>query len=173
MRITASIKAPLQHIICNHEKRSLKNEKKKSSIMDVSLTPSFPMVPVWYLAEAINFLPGILLVGTGAKNNVYLGWFFCEKTQVENWQHGRTVKVRPWRNVKYVRSVKFCSRFSSQTPYYTSKRNRISTPNERVWCTTQLAKLSFNHAIDRTHSWRFSFFLLRRTQFVSPNPENV
>ena len=35
---------------------------------------------------------------------------------------------------------------------------RISTPNERVWCTTQLAKLSFNHPIGRTHSWRFSFF---------------
>ena len=32
---------------------------------------------------------------------------------------------------------------------------RISTSNERVWCTTQLAKLSFNHSIGRTHSWRF------------------
>ena len=27
---------------------------------------------------------------------------------------------------------------------------------ERVWCTTQLAKLSFNHSHGRTHSWRFS-----------------
>ena len=29
---------------------------------------------------------------------------------------------------------------------------------ERVWCTTQLAKLSFNHSHGRTHSWRFSTF---------------
>ena len=35
---------------------------------------------------------------------------------------------------------------------------RISTSNERVWCTTQLAKLSFNDSIGRTHSWRFSIF---------------
>ena len=35
---------------------------------------------------------------------------------------------------------------------------RISTPNERVWCTTQLAKLSFNYSIGRTHTWRFSIF---------------
>ena len=26
------------------------------------------------------------------------------------------------------------------------------------WCTTQLAKLSFNHSNGRTHSWRFSTF---------------
>ena len=32
---------------------------------------------------------------------------------------------------------------------------RISTSNERVWCTTKLATLSFNHSIGRTHSWRF------------------
>ena len=32
---------------------------------------------------------------------------------------------------------------------------RRSTPNERVWCITQLAKLSFNHSIGRTHSWRW------------------
>ena len=36
--------------------------------------------------------------------------------------------------------------------------HRISTPNERVWCTTQLAKLGFNNSIGRTHSWRFSIF---------------
>ena len=32
---------------------------------------------------------------------------------------------------------------------------------ERVWCTTQLAKLSFNHSIGRTRSWHFQFFLDR------------
>ena len=51
-------------------------------------------------------------------------------------------------------------RFSSQTPYY--KWNtwyRISTPKERVWCIPHIAKLSFNHSIGRTLSWRFSFFL--------------
>ena len=32
---------------------------------------------------------------------------------------------------------------------------RISTSNERVWCTTWRAKLSFNHKIGRTHSGRF------------------
>ena len=37
-------------------------------------------------------------------------------------------------------------------------KNRISTPNELVWCTTPLAKLSFNHSISRTHSWCSSFF---------------
>ena len=30
--------------------------------------------------------------------------------------------------------------------------------NNRVRCTTQLAKLSFNHSNRRTHSWRFSTF---------------
>ena len=35
---------------------------------------------------------------------------------------------------------------------------RTSTSNERVWCTKQLAKLSFNHSIGRAHSWRFSIF---------------
>ena len=30
--------------------------------------------------------------------------------------------------------------------------------NERVWCITQLEKLSFNYSIGRTHSWRFSTF---------------
>ena len=35
-------------------------------------------------------------------------------------------------------------------------KDRISASNERVWCTTQLAKLSFNHSIGRTHSCRFS-----------------
>ena len=30
---------------------------------------------------------------------------------------------------------------------------------KRVWCTTQLAKLSFNHSNGRTHSWRFSTFI--------------
>ena len=34
----------------------------------------------------------------------------------------------------------------------------MSTSNERVWCTTQLAKLSSNHSIGRTHSWRCSTF---------------
>ena len=28
---------------------------------------------------------------------------------------------------------------------------------QRVWCTTQLAKLSFNHSHGRTHSWRICF----------------
>ena len=37
-------------------------------------------------------------------------------------------------------------------------KHRISSSNERVWCTTQLAKSSFNHSICRTHSWRFSIF---------------
>ena len=37
-------------------------------------------------------------------------------------------------------------------------RYRISTSNERVWCTTQLETLSFNHSIGRTHSWRFPTF---------------
>ena len=35
---------------------------------------------------------------------------------------------------------------------------RVSTPNECVWCITQLAKLGFDHSIGRTHSWRFSIF---------------
>ena len=35
---------------------------------------------------------------------------------------------------------------------------RISTYNERVSCTTQLAKLSFNLSIGRTHRWRFIFY---------------
>ena len=40
---------------------------------------------------------------------------------------------------------------------------------ERVWCTTQLAKLSFNHSNGRTQSWRFSTFLIKnwKTSAVS------
>ena len=37
---------------------------------------------------------------------------------------------------------------------------RISSSNERVWCTTQLAKLRFNHSIVRTHSWPFQFWYI-------------
>ena len=40
-------------------------------------------------------------------------------------------------------------------PFYKMKYT-ISTSNECVWCTTQLAKLSLNHSIGRTHTWRFS-----------------
>ena len=43
----------------------------------------------------------------------------------------------------------------------------ISTPNERVWSTTQLAKLSLNHSIGRTHSCRLSiFYVIRITTCV-------
>ena len=39
---------------------------------------------------------------------------------------------------------------------------RINTSNERVWRTTQLAKLSFNHSNGLTHSWRFSSFYFKK-----------
>ena len=36
-----------------------------------------------------------------------------------------------------------------------------------IWCTTQLAKLSFYHSMDRTHSWRFSiFYNVQRTRLM-------
>ena len=38
-------------------------------------------------------------------------------------------------------------------------KHRISTPDERVWCITQRAKLSFYHSIGRTYGWRFSIFI--------------
>ena len=44
---------------------------------------------------------------------------------------------------------------------------RISTSNERVWYTTQLAKLSFNHSIGRTHSWCFSIFCKNKKQALN------
>ena len=44
---------------------------------------------------------------------------------------------------------------------------RISTSNEHVWCTTQLAKLSFNHSIGRTHSGRFSTFYTMVHRLIS------
>ena len=40
---------------------------------------------------------------------------------------------------------------------------RISTSNERVRCTTQLATSSFNHSIGRTHSWRFPTFYFKKS----------
>ena len=43
---------------------------------------------------------------------------------------------------------------------------RISTSNEGVWCTRQLAKFSFNHSVGRTHSWRFSTFYKIRTWYT-------
>ena len=51
-----------------------------------------------------------------------------------------------------------------------NKLRRISTPNERVWGTTQLAKLSFNHSIDCTHSWRFSIFYTSVTYKMKTPP---
>ena len=46
---------------------------------------------------------------------------------------------------------------------------RISTPNERVWRITQLAKLSFNHSIGRTHRWLFSIFFMNRKETKTHN----
>ena len=43
---------------------------------------------------------------------------------------------------------------------------RISTSNERVWCTTQLAKSSFNHSIGRIPSWRFLFSYKKRPAVI-------
>ena len=43
---------------------------------------------------------------------------------------------------------------------------RISTPNERVWCMTQLAKSSFNHSIGRIPSWRFLFSYKKRPAVI-------
>ena len=48
---------------------------------------------------------------------------------------------------------------------------RISTSNERVRCTTQLAKLSFNHSIGRTHSFSTLFFLFP-SRAEAPSAEN-
>ena len=45
--------------------------------------------------------------------------------------------------------------------------------NERVWCTTQLAKLSFNHSNGRTHSWRFSTFYRYKMLFYSINHSSL
>ena len=42
---------------------------------------------------------------------------------------------------------------------------RKCTSNERVWCTTKLAKLSFNHSIS-IHSWRFSIFNKNRPAVI-------
>ena len=43
--------------------------------------------------------------------------------------------------------------------------HRLFRFSKRVWCTTQLAKLSFNHSNGRTHSWRFSTFYKNRIGF--------
>ena len=48
----------------------------------------------------------------------------------------------------------------------TQKKNQSSLfsycheehPCQKLFCMTQLAKLSFNHSIGRTHSWRFQLF---------------
>ena len=59
-----------------------------------------------------------------------------------------------------------------------SGSTKLSTSNERVWCTTQLAKsrtclmqlaklkLSFNHSIGCAHSWRFSFFYKKCVSYL-------
>ena len=56
-------------------------------------TPSFAMVPVWYLAETIYFLPGILLVRTGTKNGGSC-MNFCEKSSCPL----RNRKLATWTN---------------------------------------------------------------------------
>ena len=61
------------------------------------------------------------------------------------------------------------SHFYKTTPILEVK-HIISTLNERVWCITQLAKLSFNHSIGRTHSWRFSIFTKNRKTFKVDGP---
>ena len=51
--------------------------------------------------------------------------------------------------------------------FWTSRlQDLVYTSNERVWCTTQLAKLSFNHSIGRTHSLRFSTFSAKGCGYV-------
>ena len=50
---------------------------------------------------------------------------------------------------------------------------RISTSNERVWCTTRLAKLNFNHSIGRTHSWRFPIFNKMKCCRISPSNHRI
>ena len=54
----------------------------------------------------------------------------------------------------------FCGNYTyipghSYDYYHTTATCRICL---NVWCTTQLAKLSFNHSHGRIHSWRFSTF---------------
>ena len=60
-------------------------------------------------------------------------------------------KIRTRRSALYIRTI-FCVKLSIN--------NHIVglVVYERVWFTTQLAKLSFNHSNGRTHSWRFSTF---------------
>ena len=48
---------------------------------------------------------------------------------------------------------------------------RISTSNERVWCTTQLAKLRFNHSNGCTHRWRFSTFYSPQKTYYTNVPD--
>ena len=63
---------------------------------------------------------------------------------------GRTAKFEMWPIRHWGGEV-----YSNPSLYM---KYRISTSNERVLCTTQVAKLSFNHSLGRTHSFRFSIF---------------
>ena len=53
----------------------------------------------------------------------------------------------------------FLMRSIGRSPLGVTRRVNRTILYERVWCTTQLAKLSFNHSNGCTHSWRFSTFL--------------
>ena len=61
-----------------------------------------------------------------------------------------------------------------QVPGTNNYRLRVNTNftktvlYERVWCTTQLAKLNFNHSNGCTHSWRFSIFYKIRLKIKPP-----
>lgn len=64
----------------------------------------------------------------------------------------------------------YYSRFDSQTPYWKQTKRRTSTPGERVYRITQLAKSSFNRWVGSTHSWRILFYLERHEETCTQYP---
>ena len=83
------------------------HEKCGQNSGDFVDTPSFPMVAVGYLAELINFSRGFCRLELG-QNIMDLALFHVQNhvpgAETGKLQHGRTVKVRLWKNGTHVES---------------------------------------------------------------------
>ena len=67
-------------------------------------------------------------------------------------------RIRTYGDSTYVHTPKPHSILRFRPAPQTPDLRTSNLPRVNIWCTTQLAKLSFNHSHDSTHSWRFSTF---------------
>ena len=95
-----------------------------------------------------------LLVTPRGVTDLYLSWGI-------NIEHARMAYHKTC-GTEYQQPYRRCN---SQTPYVFQLEYSTSTPNERVWRITQLAKLSFNHLSVVLTADVFQFFIKSKTNW--------